>query len=346
MSKTRDLPLPRCFDPSRINEVGPVRYAELAAEARSFACEHAIAPAANDITRVGLLAIDCQLTFCHPGFELYVGGRSGTGAADDIRRLTEFIYRNLNLITTIHATMDTHTAMQIFFDIFFIDNQGNHPQPMVADLSLEALQAGNWRVNPAAAAMLGLEVGELQNHVLHYASELRRQGKFNITIWPYHAMLGGIGHALVPVLEEACFFHTQVRNSQVGFEMKGANPLTENYSALRPEVLTTSNSKPIADRNSRLTEKLLSYDRLIIAGEAKSHCVAWTIEDLLDEINARDAELAKHVYLLEDCASSVVVPGVVDFTEQADAAYSRFSAAGMHLVRSTDPVADWPGFFE
>ncbi|HVS02962.1 MAG TPA: isochorismatase, partial [Thermoanaerobaculia bacterium] len=39
----------------------------------------------------------------------------------------------------------------------------------------------------------------------------------------------------------------------------------------------------------------------------------------------------------------VVIPGVVDFTEEADEAFARFADAGMRVVRSTDPLADWPG---
>jgi hypothetical protein len=38
-----------------------------------------------------------------------------------------------------------------------------------------------------------------------------------------------------------------------------------------------------------------------------------------------------------------VVSGVVDFTAEADAAFHRFAAAGMHVVRSIDPIASWPG---
>jgi nicotinamidase-related amidase len=80
-----------------------------------------------------------------------------------------------------------------------------------------------------------------------------------------------------------------------------------------------------------------------VAGQAKSHCVAWTVDDLLTEINAHDPKLAEKVYLLEDCTSPVVVPDVVDFTDAADAAYDRFAAAGMHRVTTAQPLADWPG---
>ena len=84
-------------------------------------------------------------------------------------------------------------------------------------------------------------------------------------------------------------------------------------------------------------------DKLIIAGQAKSHCVAWTIDDLLQDIIAKDRRLVEKVYLLEDCTSPVVVPGIMDYTEQADAAFRSFGEAGMHVVRSADPIEKWPG---
>ena len=37
-------------------------------------------PASRDAVRVCLVTVDCQNTFCIPGFELFVGGRSGRGA--------------------------------------------------------------------------------------------------------------------------------------------------------------------------------------------------------------------------------------------------------------------------
>ena len=71
--------------------------------------------------------------------------------------------------------------------------------------------------------------------------------------------------------------------------------------------------------------------------------MAWTIDDLLSDLVVREGRLAEKVYLLEDCTSPVVVPGVIDYTRQADAAFERFAAAGMHVVQSTDPIDSWPG---
>jgi nicotinamidase-related amidase len=156
-------------------------------------------------------------------------------------------------------------------------------------------------------------------------------------------MLGGIGHALVPAVEEAVFFHTIARASQPLFEVKGTNPLTEHYSALGPEVTEGPDGVPIAERDRSIVERLLRFDAVVVAGQAKSHCVAWTIEDLLRDVHAGDARLAERVFLLEDCTSPVVVPDVVDYTEEAEAAFRRFVSAGMHVIRSTDPIDRWLG---
>ena len=105
----------------------------------------------------------------------------------------------------------------------------------------------------------------------------------------------------------AIFFHTIARSSQPSFQVKGDNPLTEHYSMLGPEITEGPDGTAIAGKNDLLIEQLLLYDAVVVAGQAKSHCVAWTIDDLLRGATARDPELAAKVYLLEDCSSPVVV---------------------------------------
>ncbi|MEO1339820.1 MAG: isochorismatase, partial [Cyanobacteria bacterium J06635_13] len=202
-------------------------------------------------------------------------------------------------------------------------------------ISLESVRTGKWRVNPNLPSSAG-HFSQLEQHALHYVQKLENEGKYPLTIWPYHSMLGGIGHALVSAVEEAVFFHSIARQSPTAFELKGDNPLTENYSVLSPEVLDTTGGKAIAQKNTDLIQKLLAFDTLVIAGQAKSHCVAWTVENLLTEIEQVDPKLAQKVYLLEDCMSAVVIPGVVDFTEQTERTFQRFAQAGMNLVKSTE----------
>lgn len=351
----RELPIPPHYDPERVGEVWRVDYAALAPAAARWAEEHAIPPAAGDRPRVCLLLIDLQNTFCLPDHELFVAGRSGTGAVDDNRRLCAFVYRNLAAITEIRATLDTHTAHQIFHPAFWIDADGEHPAPLTA-ISVADVESGRWRVDPRIADPLWRRVAphldapaadELDAYALHYVKSLAAAGKYELMIWPYHAMLGGIGHALVSAVHEAMFFHSLARSSPGHHEVKGGRALTEHYSALGPEVTHDHRGRRIAGEaeagsSQGLLHALLSYDRIAVAGQAKSHCLAWTIEDLLADLRRRDPALARKVYLLEDCTSPVVVPGAVDFTETADAAFARFAEASMHVVRSTDPIASWP----
>ena len=315
------LPVPPHFRPESVGEVWRVPYEERASNAEAWAHAQGIAPAATDRFRLCLVAVDVQNTFCTPGFELTV-----PGAVDDSRRLSEFVYRNLGSITRIVPTLDTHQALQIFHAAFLVDADGNRPGPYTL-VSAKDVAEGRWKIDPAT--------GVDPDYLERYTRELEAGGRDQLTIWPYHAMLGGIGHALVSAVEEAFFFHAIARRVGPRFEIKGFNPLTEHYSVLGPEVF--------GEKNEELIAELLSFDAVVIAGQAKSHCVAWTIDDLLRHPDAEEQGLARRVYLLEDCTSPVVVAGVVDYTEEADAAVRRFAGAEMNVVRSTEPIETWPG---
>ena len=338
------LPLPPHFDAQRLDQIWRVDYDSRARDARAWAEEHDLRQADEDGIRICLVLVDVQNTFCIPGFELFVGGRSGTGAVDDNRRLCEFLYRNLGSITQIVPTLDTHRVMQIFHAIWLVDDEGNHPGPYTLVTSAD-IESGRWRLNPAVAASAQVEEDYAERQLLHYTRSLEAGGKYSLTIWPYHAMLGGIGHAIVSAVEEAVFFHSVARYSQPDFQVKGENPLTEHYSIFAPEVRTGPDGEAIASANEALIERLLEFDAVVVAGQAKSHCVAWTIDDLLEGDDERERALAPRTYLLEDCTSPVVVPGD-DYTTQADAAFRRFADAGMHVVRSTEPMESWPGLGE
>ena len=333
------LPIPPHFNREKVRELWRVSYQEIATEAEIFAQQYNIQPAVTDQNQICLLLIDVQNTFCIPDFELFVGGKTGNGAVEDNQRLCEFIYRHLGVITKIIPTLDTHTAMQIFHPIFWVNAQGEHPTPAATNITPTDIEQGIWQVNPAVAhSLTNGDYELLTKQALHYVKQLSQHGKYPLIVWPYHSMLGGIGHALVSSLEEAIFFHSIARQSQAQFELKGENPFTENYSILRPEVLIGWDNQPIGKKNTNLIQQLLKYDAVIIAGQAKSHCVAWTIEDLLTEIKQVDSTLTKKIYLLEDCTSPVVVPGVVDYTEQANTIFTRFADAGMHIIKSTEEL--------
>ncbi len=349
MTTPRPLPLPAVFEPQNAEkwEYAPDQQ-KLFGDAAEWRKTHGITPAATDKRNVHLLLIDVQKDFCFPRGSLYVGGRSGRGALDDSRRIAEFVYRNMNVLTNITTTMDTHFAFQIFFPSFWVDKD-DKPLTPFREITTDDIDRGDVRPNPAVASWLcNGNYPWLLKQVRFYCAELEKAGKYRLYLWPPHCILGSDGHALVGVLHEARMFHSYARGVQSWVEVKGGNALTENYSVLRPEVLMRHDGQPLGQRNTAFIKTLLTADAVVIAGQAASHCVKSSIDDLLDEIVAQDKQLARKVYVLADCMSAVTVPDgkggfFADFTPQADEALGRFADAGMHVVRSTDPIETWPG---
>jgi nicotinamidase-related amidase len=344
---TPALPLPSFYDPRAAERwsYGPDQ-TELCAAAARYRQEHDVKPAASDARNVHLLLIDVQKDFCFPQGSLFVGGRSGRGAVDDSRRIAELIYRNLGSITAITTTMDTHFAHQIFFPAFWTDAAG---APLTAHrvITTAEIDGGLVRPNPALARWLcGGNYGWLVKQVRHYCEALEKAGKYQLYLWPPHCILGSDGHALAGVVHEARMFHAYARGAQSLVEVKGGHPLTENYSVMAPEVLTRHDGQPLGQKNTQFLRTLLAADAVVIAGQAASHCVKSSIDDILGEIAATDPDLARKIYLVTDAMSAVTVPDgkggfVADFTDEAEKALRRFEAAGMRLVKSTDPMSAW-----
>ncbi len=348
MTTRKPLPIPSFFDPRNAERreyaPDPLR---LMAEAAAWRRAHGLRPAAADDRVLHLLLIDVQKDFCFPDGSLYVAGRSGRGALEDNRRTAEFLYRNLDVLTRVTTTMDTHFAFQIFFPAFWVGKDGA-PLAPYREITTDDIDRGEALPNPAMAGWLcGGDQAWLLQQVRFYCAELERAGRYRLYLWPPHCILGSDGHALAGVLHEARMFHAFARSAQSWVEVKGGNALTENYSILRPEVLLRHDGQPLAQRNTSFLKTLLTADAVIVAGQAASHCVKSSIEDLLGEIVAQDPALARKVYVLGDCMSAVTVPDgkggfAADFTPQAEAALQRFAAAGMHVVKSTEPIEGWP----
>ena len=329
-------------------------------ESQAWKGRYGVKPSALDRFKLHLLLIDVQKDFCYPEGTLYVGGRNGKGAIEDNVRIAEFIYRELPRISEITTTFDTHFAYQIFFPWFWVDRDG---KPLSQHTMIRIHDNGRRLVNilpdgtvlkddvkPNPAITNWVCEGNytwLEKQAFFYCQELAKGGKYTLYLWPPHCILGSDGHALSGVVHEARQFHSFVRGNQSWGEVKGTHPLTENYSVLSPEVLMRWDGKPLAQKNARFIKTLLSEGAVVIAGQAASHCVRSSIDDLLGEILAKDPELAKKVYIMQDCMSSVVVPDgkggfIADFTPQAEEALAKFQAAGMHVVDSTTPVESWP----
>ena len=293
------------------------------------------------------------------------------GAEKSTSRAAEQFLRNMQWITTYRKSMDKHWRAQIFFpyhivavrdfyDPIFKHNyrKGDHPLPYTqiqeTEVEFGSGQPTEWKwgVNPAMSGALQIKVAgqddyspvnirALQRHFAYYSAELKAGGRYGLTVWPYHCAAEGIGSALVAVTAEVDAFWGFARGGRQLVDHKGGHDLSENYSVFRQEVLTTVGKVPIAQRNTVALDMLRSHDAVLFRGQAKSHCVAWSIDDLLTDILATDKSLAEKIWIVTDCMDPVIVPGVVDYTKDADAAIARFVSHGMHTITSDVPFPDF-----
>lgn len=319
------LPLPRCFEPERAGQLYLERADEVAREALAYAKAHGIRPAREDRVRICAFGIDLQVAFALPGASLFV-----PGAVEDTERTLRWLYGNLDRITSLVFSLDTHTVFQIFHPAWWEDADGNHPPPFTP-ITRSEVAGGRWRprFHPEASR--------------EYVEKLERGGRYVLTIWPYHALLGGVSHALVPAIREAVVFHVVARQVPPALEVKGQEPLTESYSVLSPEV-TELQARKLGGFNAQLFERLMDHDAVYVFGQAKSHCVLSTLFDLRDRIAATDRALARKVHILVDAMSPVPPPPLdplppgLDFPRVAEAGLRELEQFGMRLVRTTDPV--------
>jgi nicotinamidase-related amidase len=79
---------------------------------------------------------------------------------------------------------------------------------------------------------------------------------------------------------------------------------------------------------------LAGNDVILVAGEAESHCVLETVEDMVEAF-ADKPDVLNRIYLLKDCTSPVVHPEV-DFHAIALAQFAEYEKRGVNFINSTD----------
>jgi nicotinamidase-related amidase len=220
-----------------------------------------------------LLLIDPQNDFCDPRGTLFV-----PGADQDCTRLAAFIDAptapaGFDAIT---VTLDCHSSYAIFHPAFWRCRDDSHPAPFT-EITHEAIRTGDFApVDP-----------NLQDYVLRYTEALERGCRYKLCIWPPHCLTGTWGHCVEGTLR-AALDRWEVRHpgKSVQYVLKGTNPLTEHYSALRPEV-----PDPADPPTPALSASLAAADRLYVTGQALSHCVLFTLRDLVREVDPKKITL-------------------------------------------------------
>lgn len=261
---------------------------------------------------IHLVTIDPQFDFCNPAGALFV-----PGADQDMVRLSKFVRRATPLLADIHVTLDSHQRLHIAHPEFTVNAMGAHPDPFTI-ITHEDGKSGKYRAaNPA-----------LQDHWLAYLKALDDNGRYPFCVWPPHCLIGTPGAAVSAEYMDALNHWVLKRFGVIDWLTKGSSWKTEHYSAVVADVPDPDDST--TQLNMRFIRPLEEADLLIWAGQASTHCVPNTYQDVANAFS--DPGAITKMVLLEDCQSP---PIAVDGTAGVPA------AVGV-TPRLRRPVAFWP----
>lgn len=265
-------------------------------------------PAETDIVKTLLLVIDPQFDFEDNG-TLAV-----PGAAEDFKRLLRFAYNNLDKITKFMISLDTHFLFHVFSGCCWKDKNGAYVKPYTM-ITKEASDAGEY--TPVMYPKVFKE----------YLEGLDNTSKQKLMIWTQHCLEFTKGWLPEQELVKMIYFHEAARKTRPLSVQKGQSPFSEMYGIFKEEYSRGGASKV----NTALTNKIAEFDRILIAGEAKSHCVLESLKQFL-EVYSDKPEITSKVYFLIDCCSCI--PGTEAETE---AELKRLQKQyNINLVKSTE----------
>ncbi len=261
--------------------------------------------------RLEFLIIDPQNDFSDtPGAALPVPGVSA-----DAVRLAALLERLAERIDAIHVTLDTHQLVDISHPVFWCDGAGQPPPPFT-QIDVAAVENGLWRARQP----------QYQQRVLDYVRALRDNGRYILTIWPPHCLVGTWGHNVIPVVAAALRHWEEQGFKRVNYVIKGHNPWTEHYSALQADVPDPAD--PGTQLNLDLLETLKQADLVALSGQALSHCVANTVHDIAAHVGP---EQLHKLVLIEDTTSPVA-----GFEALAGEFMATMKQRGMRTARAAD----------
>lgn len=247
--------------------------------------------------KTSIIIIDPQNDFCMPGASLYV-----KGADSDMHRLSKFIIENANEIDSIHISLDMHLYDSIFHPMYWVDSKGNNPEPFT-NITLEEVLSGVWKVNNQKDFDISIK----------YLRSLKEKKTFTHTIWPYHCIAGTYGSNIFPVLFSALKNWMEITKKSFKTHIKGMDRNSEQFGIFQREGG--------GEYNNKLIHELFDEnDNVLVAGQAKSHCVAISLKQILDI----HTDVVEKITLLTDTTSNVE-----GFEHIADKIYEDLRLNGM-----------------
>jgi nicotinamidase/pyrazinamidase len=251
------------------------------------------------------------------------------GANADMLRLAVLIGRLGAKLSAIHITLDTHGVIDVAHPCMWQGKDGKPPPPFTI-ITRDDIEAGTWKPRKDRSKPAGLGGQTLGAYMLGYARDLARRGNYPLMVWPEHCIVGTPGHAIHTGLARAVHAWERTGFTSANIVAKGVNPYTEHYGALMAEVPVASD--PATGLNTAFLDRLNEADVIAIAGEALSHCVKATVDQIAANIG--DTNVNK-LHILTDCVSPIPRVGAgPDFPALSKAWLASMQARGVTLTTS------------
>lgn len=260
--------------------------------------------------KTAMLLIDLQCDF----HEITGAALAVPGSVEDTKRICTLIEK-LNP-DTIYASQDTHYNLDISHAAWWNDHQGCSVGPFTQITAGDVLN-GKYvpRMDPKRS--------------LKYLQDLETNGEFLHMIWPDHCIGGTPGHAFLPLFSDTLKNWTAKNKKWYNLITKGVNPWTEHFGVFRANVPIPQD--PNTDVDQRIFKTLRDHDRVLLSGQARTHCDINSLKQLLEIA----PDLAPKVIILEDGMSNVAgLPP--DFYAHVDSLYANAKAMGVQFARTTD----------
>jgi nicotinamidase-related amidase len=247
----------------------------------------------------------------------------------DMDRVALMVRDHGSKIDGVVLPMDGHLINHIAHGVTWVNKRGRHPKPFTQILHDDVVD-GVWTP----------EDESLRSYALWYTRKLERQGKFKLTIWKPHCLIGTPGHNLQANLNNSIQEWMAKYKRNALYVPKGINCKTEHYGAIVAEIPLSNDRGTWVNRP--LLKQLRGYDIILVAGEAFSHCVRETVSQTVKYIGA---EHVKKLRILRDCTSSI--PAITDpKTGAMIADFPSMTAAWLKDVERqgvvvTDSVSFW-----
>lgn len=269
--------------------------------------------------------------------DFITGSLPVTGADADATRVAAFIRKVGKLIGMHHMTLDSHGRNHIANNTFWRDKMGNIPPALATVVTKEMVSDGTLRPWHSNMCLQDFGGKTLTEYCVWYLTELENRGRFPHTLWPEHCVIGRDGYNYHPEVDAAITEWEAKLHWAINPVTKGSNWLTEHFGGLAAEVELPWDSS--TGLNTSFIQMLAQCDAIPITGQALSHCVRNTVQQVADNIGA--AHVGKLV-ILRDCTSPVpAVPGIpaLDFPAHAEAWLEEMAALGV-IITTSDEFAE------